>query len=622
MMHGRSRWISRWISVWTVTLAVILLAGAAPAWADTLFSDGFESGDFSAWSRVGVTGDGKATVQSATVKTGLAAQLSEGTTAGSTAFVRKTLVSPQQDLTATGDFRVLQQGANGGNVPFFTLLNPDGANVLSVYRLNNKSGSIRLRYGGSQFSTTGKIALSTWGTIAVHVIAVGSGSTVNVSLNGTQIYQTTSANLAGAGISTVQIGNDTAAQAFSLVADTISVQAPAPPLPSAPVNASPPAVSGTPQDGQTLTASTGNWTGTQPIAYGYQWRRCDTTGAACADIAGATGSTYPATTADVGSTLRVTVTATNSVGSASAVSAPTTTVQGAASPPVSTSPPTISGTPKDGSTLTAGSGTWSGTQPMSFAYQWERCDTSGLGCTAIAGAVNATYVASSADVGSTLRVFVTATNSAGSTSDMSDATTVVQASVSQAGLVALWPMDETSGTSMFDAIAGHTGSLHSVALGQPGFAGTAFGFSGTAYASVPSASDLNPGSSALTVTIHVKTTSVPASPDWDLIRKGLYTTAGGEYKMEYQPSGQASCGFKGSGGYAELTAGPAINDGQWHTVQCVKTATAIKVVVDGQAFAKTANIGTIANTDAVPIGARPGSEYFQGALDEASIQIG
>ena len=41
--------------------------------------------------------------------------------------------------------------------------------------------------------------------------------------------------------------------------------------------------------------------------------------------------------------------------------------------------------------------------------------------------------------------------------------------------------------------------------------------------------------------------------------------------MEYQPSGQASCGFNGSSGYSEMTAGPAINDGQWHTVQCVKT---------------------------------------------------
>jgi hypothetical protein len=105
------------------------------------------------------------------------------------------------------------------------------------------------------------------------------------------------------------------------------------------------------------------------------------------------------------------------------------------------------------------------------------------------------------------------------------------------------------------------------------------------------------------------------------MRKGLYTTAGGEYKMEYQPSGQASCGFSGSSGYSELTAGPPVNDGAWHTVQCVKNSTQIKVVVDGQTFSQPAVLGTIANTDAVPIGARPDSEFFQGSLDEASIQI-
>ena len=75
-----------------------------------------------------------------------------------------------------------------------------------------------------------------------------------------------------------------------------------------------------------------------------------------------------------------------------------------------------------------------------------------------------------------------------------------------------------------------------------------------------------------------------------------------------------SCGFKGSSGYYELMAGPAVNNGQWHTVQCVKTSSTVKVVVDGSAFSKSATLGSIApsNTDGVPIGARPGSEYFNG----------
>ena len=92
--------------------------------------------------------------------------------------------------------------------------------------------------------------------------------------------------------------------------------------------------------------------------------------------------------------------------------------------------------------------------------------------------------------------------------------------------------------------------------------------------------------------------------------------------MEFQQSGQASCGFKGSAAYAELITGPNLIDGQWHTFQCVKTASAIKVIVDGQTFSKAASVGSIANTTPVVIGARPGSDWTQGTLDEASIQIG
>jgi hypothetical protein len=183
-------------------------------------------------------------------------------------------------------------------------------------------------------------------------------------------------------------------------------------------------------------------------------------------------------------------------------------------------------------------------------------------------------------------------------------------------------MDEPSGTVMRDAIGAHDGTLSAVTPGVPGFTGTAFAFNGSSFVSVPSAADLNPGSANITVTIHLKTTSAPATPDWDLIRKGLFTTVGGEYKVEYQPSGQASCGFVGSSGSRELIAGPALNDGRWHTVQCAKTATAIMLVVDGQPFSMAGAVGSISNSAAMAIGARPASEFFQGSLDEASVSVG
>ena len=186
----------------------------------------------------------------------------------------------------------------------------------------------------------------------------------------------------------------------------------------------------------------------------------------------------------------------------------------------------------------------------------------------------------------------------------------------------VWHMDETSGSVMRDANGGHSGSLHSVQLGQSGFLGTAYGFNGSSsYVSVPSASDLNAGSKDVTITIRLKATSTPKKPDWDLIRKGKYDTSGGSWKVEYQPSGQASCGFKGSKSES-LTKGPALNNGKWHTVQCVKTSSAIKLIVDGQTYSKSASIGSISNSSPVLIGTHGGSEFFKGSLDEASIQIG
>jgi hypothetical protein len=83
-------------------------------------------------------------------------------------------------------------------------------------------------------------------------------------------------------------------------------------------------------------------------------------------------------------------------------------------PPQNTAPPTITGNTQVGQVLTASSGTWTGTTPMTFAYQWQRCNASGTGCSNLPGATATTYTTVTTDQGSTLRVAVTATNSAGS----------------------------------------------------------------------------------------------------------------------------------------------------------------------------------------------------------------
>jgi len=92
--------------------------------------------------------------------------------------------------------------------------------------------------------------------------------------------------------------------------------------------------------------------------------------------------------------------------------------------PVAKTLPAISGLTKVGKTLTATTGTWTGS-PTSFSYNWSRCDTHGANCTSISGAAAGTYLLTSSDSGRTLRVSVTARNPGGSTTATSAATAAV-----------------------------------------------------------------------------------------------------------------------------------------------------------------------------------------------------
>ena len=82
--------------------------------------------------------------------------------------------------------------------------------------------------------------------------------------------------------------------------------------------------------------------------------------------------------------------------------------------------PEVSGTLRVGMALSASNGTWAGSQPLEFSYQWLRCGVSGDSCVPIVAATEATYTLTPADFGSSLRVMVTATNGGGSAIATSD----------------------------------------------------------------------------------------------------------------------------------------------------------------------------------------------------------
>ena len=201
-----------------------------------------------------------------------------------------------------------------------------------------------------------------------------------------------------------------------------------PPPPTPPSNTGLPTVTGTAQVGQTLTASNGTWSGSTPMGFGYQWQDCNTSGESCSNVSGATSATYTAVEGDVGQTLRAVVTASNAGGAAPAASAATAIVAAKTAPPTpptNVTVPSVSGTAQVGQTLTTSNGTWNGSTPMSFGYQWQDCDSAGEACSNVAGATSASYMLAAGDVGHTVRVIVTASNANGSTPASSPATAAV-----------------------------------------------------------------------------------------------------------------------------------------------------------------------------------------------------
>lgn len=191
-------------------------------------------------------------------------------------------------------------------------------------------------------------------------------------------------------------------------------------LGAGPVSIAPPAVTGTAEEGATLSSDAGSWTGLEPLAFGYQWQRCDALGASCVNIADGTASTYTIGTADAGATLISAVTATDATGAttttrslptiavAAAPAAPASPVLPTAEPPANLTLPAIRGFAAETETLTANPGTWSPATGLTFAYEWLRCDAVGATCTPIADATGASYVTGPADVGATIGLSVTA----------------------------------------------------------------------------------------------------------------------------------------------------------------------------------------------------------------------
>ena len=226
-----------------------------------------------------------------------------------------------------------------------------------------------------------------------------------------------------------------------------------------------PYLSGITAVGRDLTLSTGSWTGFPAPELAIQWFRCTSAVSqssvgsldGCAEISGATTSTYTISAEDFGKFITARVAASNSLGSVNAWAAQSSDVKIA---PAVTANPFISGTALVGQTMTLTQGTWTGTPTPTISVQWYRCDSEvseaanvvPAGCNVISEtttnrvnrprcytysylyrcvdnwietqstwyARGVTYLARNADTGKFVSAFVTATNQVGSATIFSE----------------------------------------------------------------------------------------------------------------------------------------------------------------------------------------------------------
>ncbi|MGE0878543.1 MAG: carbohydrate-binding protein [Acidimicrobiia bacterium] len=378
---------STWATWSTLTISRTLAAGThqLKVWVDTT------AGSFN-WINLDSLTVTTSTVAATT--TAVATTTAPPTTAPPTTTVRATTtLAPTTTALATTTTRVTTTTASSS-----TTLPPTtttgGSSASRVFEAETASTNIPTE--GSWPGYTGSSYLCCWATQGQSVtfsFATASGATTlglrysagngaatrKIELDGVviaanQLFAATSTwatwstmnlkqNLA-AGTHQLKVWFDGAAGSFNWInLDSLTVTGGAVAAAAVPVNTVAPAISGTHEVGSTLSVSTGSWTNS-PTSFAYQWSRCNSVGASCVPMGGATQQSYVLTTADATWTVRATVAATSSGGSASADSASTTNIASG----LGTSVQVIEA--EAAATNIATEATWSGYSGSSYLCCW------------------------------------------------------------------------------------------------------------------------------------------------------------------------------------------------------------------------------------------------------------
>lgn len=142
---------------------------------------------------------------------------------------------------------------------------------------------------------------------------------------------------------------------------------------------------------------------------------------------------------------------------------------------------------------------------------------------------------------------------------------------------------------------------------------------------IPDNPNLDPLSDTYTVEIRFRT----KEKFGNITQKGQATTRGGQWKIQ-NPLGRPSCLFKGSIARGATRAPTPINDNLWHTLQCVKSPTAVELWIDGiRVNRKSGAVGNIDNSTPMTIGGKINCDqidvtcdYFSGEIDYVRVYRG
>jgi hypothetical protein len=192
--------------------------------------------------------------------------------------------------------------------------------------------------------------------------------------------------------------------------------------------------------------------------------------------------------------------------------------------------------------------------------------------------------------------------------------------------VADWRMNERSGPMIDSSRKNNDGDPTNVVQ-----TGSTYVFNGsTSRVAVPDADSLDPEGKDITLKASVKIPNAPMDDDsYDVVRKGLSGTPGGDYKMEIKRTsdptvGRLHCSFKGAKGIVDVEAPHDVVNGKWHTLGCAKTDNSVVARVDGKSYTQRGSAGSISNSKEVLVGAKttnPLDDVFDGSMDYVSIHV-